>query len=398
MRSAITPTFKCKGNANCKFFVQLEFTFSLYDRRATMQAVCFQSVGEVATLDIADPQIQSPHDAVVRVSMAGLCGSDLHPFWGREIGLLPGTVMGHEMVGTVEAVGSMVDSKKIAVGDRVYVPFSTNCGDCYYCHAGLTSRCESGQLFGWRNARPDLDAPVPAGFDPEAVGLHGCQSEFVKVPMAAATLKRLPDSVSDEQGLLLGDNFSTGYFCAEMAEIKPGGDYAIVGCGTVGLLCIIAAGSMGAENIIAIDPVPERRKQAEAFGAIGVAPEKAVDEIKTRTKGRGVEAVMELVGIPDAQQLAYQIIRAGGIMSVIGCHCGPNFAFAPSDAYDKNLTYKTGRCPARHYMDVLTDRVAAGEFELAGLINREFDFDDSKRAYDVFSNRKDGCVKAVFRA
>lgn len=362
-----------------------------------MQAVCFQSVGEVKTIHLADAQVRSPLDAVVRVTMAGLCGSDLHPFWGRETGLLPGTVMGHEMVGTVESVGSQVDPEKIAVGDRVYVPFSTNCGHCYFCDAGLTSRCESGQLFGWRSVPMASASPTPAVANSNATGLHGCQSELVQVPLADATLKRLPDSISDAEGLLLGDNFSTGYFCAEMAEIKPGGHYAVIGCGTVGLLCVLAARSMGAENIIAIDPVLERRKQAEVLGAVAVSPTRASEEIKSRTNGRGVDAVMELVGVAKAQQLAYQIIRPGGIMSVIGCHCSPNFAFAPSEAYDKNLTYKTGRCPARHYMDLLTDRVAAGEFELSGLINREFDLSEAEQAYDVFSNRKDGCLKAVFR-
>lgn len=362
-----------------------------------MQAVCFQTVGEIATQDIPDAQVQGPNDAVVRVTMAGLCGSDLHPFWGREKGLLPGTVMGHEMVGTVEAVGGGVDPSQIVVGDRVYVPFSTNCGQCYFCQAGLSSRCETGQLFGWRNKGQTPQKTAPAGIDLSAVGLHGCQSELVRVPLASSTLKRLPESISNEAGLLLGDNFSTGYYCAEMAEINPDGQYAVIGCGTVGLLCILAARSMGAERIVAIDPVDARRKQAEEIGAVAVAPEQAAREIKSRTAGRGVDSVMELVGVTEAQQLAYQIIRPGGIMSVIGCHCSPNFSFGPSDAYDKNLTYKTGRCPARHYMDLLTDRVAAGEFDLSGFVNREFSFAESKQAYDVFSNRKDGCMKAVFR-
>ena len=358
-----------------------------------MKGVCFQSVGVVSTTDLPDAEIQNPNDAIVRTTLAGLCGSDLHPFWGREAGLAQGTVMGHEMVGIVEAVGVAVDPTVVKVGDRVFIPFSTNCGHCFYCQSGLTSRCESGELFGWRNEHPANSQ----GNGSLIQGLHGCQSDLVRIPLANATLKRLPESISDEAGLLLGDNFSTGYFCAQMASIKPEGIYAVVGCGTVGQLCIVAAKSMGAEQIVAIDPVLERRKQAESLGAIAVSPDDSLSEIKFRTDGRGVDAVMELVGTPPAQALAFEIIRPGGIMSVVGCHCSPNFAFSPVGAYDKNLTYKTGRCPARHYMDLLTQQVAAGQFDLSGFINREFSFAESEKAYDVFSNRRDGCLKAVFR-
>ena len=239
----------------------------------------------------------------------------------------------------------------------------------------------TGQLFGWQA---------------DGVGLQGCQSEFVRVPLADGTLMKKPDGLSDVSALLLGDNFSTGYFCAEMAEVRPGGTYAVVGCGTVGLLCIIAAKAMGAEKIIAIDLVEHRRIHAESLGAIGCSPESASAMIQEQTSRRGVDAVMELVGIPAAQRLAYEIIRPGGIMSVIGCHCTPNFAFSPVDAYDKNLTYRTGRCPARKYMDLLTERVAAGEFEIDSFVTHTFAATDCVKAYDVFSNRKDNCLKAVF--
>jgi threonine dehydrogenase-like Zn-dependent dehydrogenase len=216
--------------------------------------------------------------------------------------------------------------------------------------------------------------------------------------LADATLLKKPPGLSDVAALLLGDNFSTGYFCAEMARVNPGGCYAVVGCGTVGLLCILAAKSMGAESIFAFDPVPLRRAQAERLGAIGFDPddEKAIGEIKNRTAGRGVDAVMELVGIPSDQALSFQLVRPGGILSVVGCHCTPHFAFGPVQAYDKNLTYRTGRCPARHYMNLLTQRVARGEFDVESFVTHHFKVDDCSQAYDVFANRQDGCLKAVF--
>ena len=348
-----------------------------------MKGISFQSVGVVETIDMPDPEILDPRDAIVKVSMAGLCGSDLHPFFGRETGLDVGTVMGHELVGEIVELGSKAHADtRFNVSDRVFAPFSTSCGQCYYCQLGLTSRCELGELFGWRQ---------------NGLGLHGCQSEFVRVPLASGTLIGLPKPVSDEEALLLGDNLSTGYYCASMADIRPDGVYVVIGCGTVGQLCILAARDLGATKIYALDLVKDRRAQAEALGAIALEPsESGVKEIMGATAGRGVDAVMELVGLPEAQSLAYRLLRPGGIMSVIGCHCTPDFAFSPVDAYDKNLTYRTGRCPARFFAEPLMDKVLGGVYDLGGFVTHRFEVDDCQRAYDVFSNRKDGCIKAVF--
>lgn len=344
-----------------------------------MQGVCFQGVEEVACLEVEDPRILEPRDAIVKVSLAGLCGSDLHVYYGRETGIDRGTVMGHEFVGTVVEVGAEVDG--MAVGDRVFAPFTTNCGTCFYCSRGLTARCLSGQLFGWREG---------------GEGLHGGQSEYVRVPLADGTLKVIPPTVSDASALLLGDNFSTGFYCAEMAEIESDGTYVVVGCGTVGLLSIIAARYLGARTIYALDPIAARRQEAEALGAKALGCDEGdIREILDATDGRGADGVMELVGLPDAQSLAYRVLRPGGIMSVVGCHCTEHFAFSPVDAFDKNLTYRTGRCSARHYMDRLTDRVADGTFQLDDFVSRRFAVEDCVEAYDVFSHRKDGCLKAA---
>ena len=345
-----------------------------------MKAVGFKEVGKVDLVDLPDPEVTAPEDAIVKVSMAGLCGSDLHPFFGRELGLDVDTPMGHEFVGEIVAVGEAVKIHKI--GDRVFAPFSTNCGRCYFCKNSLPSRCEVGQLFGWVQ---------------DGNGLAGGQAEYVRVPFADGTLLQPPAGLSDVSALLLGDNFSTGYYCAEMAGIEPGGSYAVIGCGTVGLLCIVAAKSLGAEKIFALDPVAHRRQHAESLGAIGLdSSDGAVEEIRGKTDGRGVDAVMELVGIPAAQELAFKLVRPGGILSVIGCHCTPHFAFSPVDAYDKNLTYRTGRCPARHYMNLLTDKVASETFSIDQFVTHRFSAVDCVEAYDVFSNRKNGCLKAVF--
>jgi len=232
-----------------------------------MKAVCFKSVGQIETLKMAEPEIEQPGDAILKVTMAGLCGSDLHLFHGREVGVDQGTVMGHEVVGEVVAVGSDVNS--LSVGDSAFAPFTTNCGHCYYCLGGLTARCVHGQLFGWRENQQ---------------GLHGCQSEFVRVPLADGTLKKKPVGLSDVSALLLADNFSTGFFCAEMADITPAKTVVVIGCGTGGLLSIIAAKHLGAEIIYAIDPVPERRQAAELLGAKSLdANDQAIAEVKNAT-------------------------------------------------------------------------------------------------------------------
>jgi alcohol dehydrogenase len=342
-----------------------------------MKAICFNAVEDVSLQTLNDPHIETSTDAIVRIQTAGLCGSDFHPFFGREPGLDPGTVMGHEFVGEVIAVGSEV---KMAIGSRVCAPFTTNCGSCFYCNSGLTSRCEHGQLFGWRQSNH---------------GLHGGQAELVRVPLADSTLIVVPDGISNDVALLVGDNLSTGRYCAELADITAGHTYAIVGCGTVGLLALASARQLGAV-LIAVDPVASRRSLARQIRAQTCAPEAAEQVVAEATDGRGVDGVMELVGLPEAQRLAYRLVRPGGTMSVIGCHCTPHFSFSPADAYDKNLTYRTGRCPARHYMPILFQELAQSTIDLSWCVTHRFSPSAAKTAYDVMSRQRDGCIKAVF--
>lgn len=347
-----------------------------------MKAVCFRGVRSVTVDEVRDPRIEHPGDAIVRVQLAGLCGSDLHPFFGRETGIEPGTALGHEFVGEVIAIGDAVEVVK--VGDRVCAPFTTNCGTCFYCQHGLTSRCQRGQLFGWRES---------------GQGLHGGQAEQVRVPLADGTLMKIPDGISDEIALLLGDNLSTGFFAAEIAGVGPVGSCAMVGCGTVGLMTIVAAKYLGASEVIAIDPDPARRHQARQLGATVFADREAARAaVLERTAGRGADAVIELVGLPEAQQTAYQLVRPGGTMSVIGCHCTPHFSFSPADAYNKNLTYRTGRCPARAYMDRLAELLATRPIDLSWVFTHRFPLDQGEAAYQVFANREDGCIKAALLA
>lgn len=346
-----------------------------------MKGICFQDVLQVAVCDLPDPEIELPTDAIVQIRLAGLCGSDLHPFFGNEVGIDAGTVMGHEFVGEVVAVGN--DVQQFRVGDQVCAPFTTNCGQCFYCRQGLTSRCQQGQLFGWRE---------------HGQGLHGGQASLVRVPLADGTMLQTPDGTSDETALLLGDNLSTGHFAAKMAEVGPEGTYVVVGCGTVGLLAIASAQQLGAETVIAIDPNETRLQTAQQLGAATFSTEaEAAERIAEQTDGRGADGVIELVGSAAAQRTAYDLVRPGGTIAAIGCNCERHFSFSPAAAYDKNLTFRTGRCPARHYMDHLANELVQQPMDLTWCITHQFAVDDGEQAYDVFANRKDGCIKAAIQ-
>lgn len=345
-----------------------------------MRALTFVDERTVRVESVPEPAVESPTDAVLQVRLTAVCGSDLHVYHGREGGLDPGTVMGHEVVGEVVATGAEVTALK--PGDRVACPFTTSCGQCFYCVRGLTCRCGEGQLFGWVE---------------DGRGLQGTQAERVRVPLADSTLVALPDSVSDEAGLLLGDVLSTGYFCAELAGVDSSGVYAVVGCGPVGLMAVAAARHRGAERIVAVDSVPERLEIARALGArpLNFLEESPTDALREMTDGRGADAVLEVVGSPAATRTAVDLLRPGGTLASVGVHTEPHLAFTPVEAYDKNLTYRTGRCPARHYMERLLPLVAEARFPLPRVVSHRLPLEDGAGAYALFDAKQDGCTKVV---
>lgn len=345
-----------------------------------MKAVTFGGFRTVAYESVDDPSLASPGDVIVRVDLSAICGSDLHPYHEREEGLDLGTIMGHEFVGEIVEAGEGVEG--LAVGERVYSPFSTNCGHCPACLSGLTSRCLKGQLFGW----------VGGG-----EGLEGTQAEYVRVPLASSTLRTVPEGISADQALLLGDVFSTGYFCAEMAGVQPGGVYAVVGCGPVGLSAILAARELGAEMIYAVDSIPERLNLAADAGAVPVdfAAEDPVQVLREASDGRGADGVMEAVGSFGAERSAIELIRPGGTISVVGVHTDEVFAFSPTEAYDKNLTYRVGRCPARRYMEELAPMIRERDPGITRVISHRMALADAAEAYRLFDEKQDACIKVV---
>lgn len=355
-----------------------------------MKALTFLDTRRVGFETVPDPVLVEPTDAIVRVRLSAVCGSDLHVYRGHEAGLDPGTVLGHEFLGEVVEVGDAVS--RVAVGGTVVSPFTTSCGECAPCREGLTCRCTRGQLFGW----------VENGH-----GLQGAQAEYVRVPLADATLLALPGPEAGGPGgngdpeavLFVGDVLSTGFFCAESGGVRPGARVVVLGCGPVGLMAVVAARELGAERVLAVDGVPERLALARAFGASVVDftatdPREAVLEA---TDGRGADVVLEAVGSAAASRSAYELVRTGGTISAVGVHTEPTFAFSPGEVYDKNLTYRAGRCPARAYMDRLLELVRAAKYDLSSIVSHRLPLSEGPGAYETFDRHADACTKVVLR-
>lgn len=345
-----------------------------------MKALTFHGIRNIKYESIADPILQSHTDAIIKVKLCAICGSDLHVYNGSEKGCDHSTAMGHEFVGEVVEVGDQVTT--LRTGEAVMSPFSTSCGQCRFCRIGLTSRCVHSQLFGWRQNN---------------AGLHGGQSEYIRVPLADNTLLPIPETLPLEHALLLGDVIPTGYFCAYQADIDPLGTYVVIGCGAVGLMAIMGARQLGATSMLAIDTIPERLHIAESFGAsvLNAQHIDVVSEIHERTHGHGADAVMEAVGSNSSLGLAYSLVRPGGIISAVGVNNESTLPFSPADAYNKNLTFKVGRCPARFLIEKLLPEVVSGQYDYGAIISHRLKLKEGVEAYSIFSNRADNCVKVV---
>ncbi|MFM1874169.1 MAG: 2-deoxy-scyllo-inosamine dehydrogenase [Planctomycetota bacterium] len=344
-----------------------------------MLAVTFAAPFAVDCRSVAEPKIEDPRDAIVAVDASAICGSDLHVFRGVERGLDPGTILGHEFVGTIAEVGPGVEHLRI--GMRVASPFSASCGSCWFCRRDLTCRCEHSALFGW----------VAQG-----AGLHGAQAERVRVPFADTTLVPLADHVTAEHALLAGDVLSTGLFAADLGAIQTDDVVVVLGCGPVGICAAVGAKARGARAVIAVDRIAERLDFARAHGAAPAHLDEDLEAVVRRaTDGRGADVVIEAVGYADATALAWRLVRPGGTISVPGVHNEPQFALTPGQIYDKNLTYRSGRAPARAYLERALTLLARGEHRLEGLFSHRLALAEAAAGYAMFDARRDGCTKVL---
>ncbi len=347
-----------------------------------MKALVYKGIKEVELIEVPNPEILAPTDVIVKVECAAICGSDMHVYHGRETGIDINTIMGHEFVGTIVEVGESV--KNFNIGDEVISPFTINCGQCYYCKIGLTARCEHSQLYGW----------VEKG-----VGLQGIHAEFARVPFADSTLVHKPEELSWEKANLVSDNLPTGYFGAEMVDIHPDGIYAVVGCGSVGLMAVLSAFLKGAKTVYALDKLSFRLEKAASFGAIpvNIDEEDAVERIKAGTEGRGVDGVIEAVGSAAPLKLAFDLLRPGGVLGSVGVQAFDQVPFSPPSLYDKNITLKFGRCSARHYIDKVLPLIDTLPFDVLDVVTHYFPLSEAKEAYRVFDEEKESAIKVLLK-
>lgn len=346
-----------------------------------MRALTLHRPEDIHFESVPDPEILDPGDVIVQVTDTAICGSDLHVYFGREKGLDAGTTMGHEFTGIIVARGKGVTT--LREGMRVISPFTTSCGTCYYCRIGLTARCTRGQLFGW----------VAAGN-----GLQGGQAELVRVPLAESTLIPVPGDLGSETSLLLGDILATGYQGAVRLGSGVLNHVGVIGFGPVGMMAWQVLKRMRYERVTVFETDPGRRHYASQLGADVINPAEGaqLQEWLINQPGGGIDGVVEAVGGASAQQLAFNLVRAGGVISSVGVHTQPQFSFSPVDAYDKNITYHSGRCSARQHIPDLLQLLDAG-WELISPFTDVFALSDGAAAYQRFAQRTPGCMKVLLK-
>lgn len=269
-----------------------------------MQAVVWDGPDRVALATVPDPVPRHESDAVVAVRLAGVCGTDLHLVSGHAPGMRPGTVLGHEFVGTVVAAGAAV--RRVVVGTQVIGSDFTACGSCWWCDRGEHWSCTHRQFLG-----------SGAVFGPE---LSGAQAQFVRVPFADTVLAALPEGVGSAAALLVGDNLATGWIAVERGEVRPGEVVAVLGAGPVGQLASLCAQTVGAAAVVVSDPVAARRRLAESQGAVGAHPEALRAVLDELTEGRGADVVIEAIGAPVGLDLALRAVRRRGRVVSVGAH------------------------------------------------------------------------------
>ncbi|MCX9193125.1 hypothetical protein C3Y87_17235 [Carbonactinospora thermoautotrophica] len=287
-----------------------------------MRAVVYQAPGKVALADVPEPHLQADTDAVVRVSLAAICGTDLHMLRGHVPGIEPGTVLGHEFVGVVVEVGSAV--RRVRVGDTVMSSDFTACGTCWWCRRGEHWHCPERQFFGTGAA---FGKPLP-----------GAQAEYVRVPFADTTLEPLPFGVCPTAALLIGDNLATGWVSVQRGGVRPGDVVAIVGGGPVGQLASLSAQTVGAGVVVVCDPVDSRRDLAARHGAVSVTPEELTVVVGELTEGRGSDVVVEAVGSPSGLELALTAVRRRGTVVSAGAHTEPTWPLPLARAFAQEVT------------------------------------------------------------
>jgi threonine dehydrogenase-like Zn-dependent dehydrogenase len=380
-----------------------------------MKALCWHGKKDIRYDTVADPTIEHPRDAVIKVSGCAICGSDLHLFDGFMPTMESGDVMGHEFMGEVVEVGA--ENKKLKVGDRVVVPFTIACGECDQCKRGFFSVCE-------RSNRNKEKADKVFGYSHLTGGYPGGQAEYVRVPYADVTPVKVPDELTDEQVLFLGDIFPTGWQAAMQCDIQPADTVAIWGAGPVGQFAIRSAILLGVRKVVVIDGVPERLAMAGAAGAITInfEDESVVDRLNELTQGKGPEKCIDAVGMeshatrsidamydgakqavmlesdrPHVLREMIYVCRPAGTLSIPGVYGGLIDKIPFGAAMNKGLTFRMGQTHVNRWTDDLLHRIVEGQIDPSFVITHTVPVEKGPDMYKVFRDKEDGCIKVVLK-
>ena len=387
-----------------------------------MKALCWHGHGDVRVDTVPDPKIKDPTDAIVKITSSGICGSDLHLFDGYMPTMKSGDILGHEPMGIVVEVGSAVT--KLKKGDRVVVPFTIACGDCFFCKKTLFSCCDTSNPNAEMARKAMGHSPAGLfGFSHLLGGFDGGQAEFLRVPYADVGPLKIESSLPDEKVLFLSDIFPTGYMAAENCDIEPGDTVAVWGCGPVAQMAIKSAWMFKAGRVIAIDRVPERLAMAREHGkaeTINFDEVDVYDRLQEMTKGRGPDRCIDAVGCEahgtggvdavldkakaavnlttDRAHVLRQAImccRKGGQISVPGAYVGAPDKIPMGAFMNKGLTMKTGQTHMQRYMKPLLAKIESGEIDPSFVITHKVKLEEAPAMYKKFRDKKDGCIKVV---
>ena len=382
-----------------------------------MRAVVYHKPKDIRVETVDDPTIQHERDAVIRVTLTAICGSDLHMYNGTFPQARP-LILGHEFMGIVEEVGRGVPT--LHKGDRVVVPFPVACGVCWFCRHDMPVHCE--------NSNPDHYGPQGGLLDGKGGGLFGYtdlyggypggQAEYVRVPYADYGPRKVPEGLTDEQVLFLTDILPTGWTGIDWARVHGGETVAVFGCGPVGLMALKSARVRGAAKIIGVDVEDYRLEMAKrTTGAETMLAQDAVDAIYGMTDGRGADVVVDAVGMEvhiglvrkleaaahleagtlDALTMALQAVRRGGDVSVLGVYGTSYDNFPWGQIFDKGLHIHAGQAPVHAYIDKLMHMIETGEIVADDIITHRLPLDEAPNAYQIFNDKKEKCVKVVLR-
>lgn len=390
-----------------------------------MRALVWHGKEDIRCDSVSDPEIQEPRDAIVKVTTCAICGSDLHLFHNFVPAMLPGDIMGHEMMGVVVDVGSGMNGH-LKVGDRVVVPFTIFCGECEQCRRGNFSVCENS------NRRKDLADKIFGhataglfGYTHLTGGYPGGQAEYVRVPFADRTHIKVPDGLTDEQVLFLGDIFPTGWQAAVQCDIEETDTVAIWGCGPVGQMAIRSAILLGARQVVAMDRLPERLSMAKAGGAIPInfQEDSVVQRLNELTGGKGPQKCIDATGLeshvtvslPDTvldrakqmmmlesdrphvlREMIY-VCRPAGVISIPGVYAGLVDKIPMGLAMNKGLTFRMGQTHVNRWTDDLLRRIQDGQIDPSFVITHTARLEDGPEMYKVFRDKQDSCIKVVLK-